>query len=198
MRRYRVAIVEPSPIVAEGLASLLASCDDMEVVSVSRSLRSWVEYGAMHKADVVVVGSQLLCALTQPLRVAVEELQGVTVVMLSTTVCDEEVLRWVDGVVNIYDDGQALARKLRAALDKDAANQYSDSHDLSERERDVLILVAKGMANKEIADRLNISIHTVMSHRKNITHKTGIKSVAGLTVYALLNNLLDQSDVEMA
>ena len=198
MRRYRVAIVEPSPIVAEGLASLLASCDDMEVVSVSRSLRSWVEYGAMRKADVVVVGSQLLCALTQPLRVAVEELQGVTVVMLSTTVCDEEVLRWVDGVVNIYDDGQALARKLRAALDKDAANQYSDSHDLSERERDVLILVAKGMANKEIADRLNISIHTVMSHRKNITHKTGIKSVAGLTVYALLNNLLDQSDVEMA
>ena len=198
MRRYRVAIVEPSPIVAEGLASLLASCDDMEVVSVSRSLRSWVEYGAMRKADVVVVGSQLLCALTQPLRVAVEELQGVTVVMLSTTVCDEEVLRWVDGVVNIYDDGQALARKLRAALDKDAANQYSDSHDLSERERDVLILVAKGMANKEIADRLNISIHTVMSHRKNITHKTGIKSVAGLTVYALLNNLLDQSDVEIA
>ena len=198
MRRYRVAIVEPSPIVAEGLVSLLASCDDMEVVSVSRSLRSWVEYGAMRKADVVVVGSQLLCALTQPLRVAVEELQGVTVVMLSTTVCDEEVLRWVDGVVNIYDDGQALARKLRAALDKDAANQYSDSHDLSERERDVLILVAKGMANKEIADRLNISIHTVMSHRKNITHKTGIKSVAGLTVYALLNNLLDQSDVEMA
>lgn len=198
MRRYRVAIVEPSPIVAEGLASMLASCDDMEVVSVSRSLRSWVEYGAMRKADVVVVGSQLLCALTQPLRVAVEELQGVTVVMLSTTVCDEEVLRWVDGVVNIYDDGQALARKLRVALDKDATNQYSDSHDLSERERDVLILVAKGMANKEIADRLNISIHTVMSHRKNITHKTGIKSVAGLTVYALLNNLLDQSDVEMA
>ena len=198
MRRYRVAIVEPSPIIAEGLASMLSSCDDMEVVSVSRSLRSWVEYGAMRKADVVVIGSQLLCALTQPLRVAVEELQGVTVVMLSTTVCDEEVLRWVDGVVNIYDDGQALARKLRAALDKDATNQYSDSHDLSERERDVLILVAKGMANKEIADRLNISIHTVMSHRKNITHKTGIKSVAGLTVYALLNNLLDQSDVEMA
>ena len=61
----------------------------------------------------------------------------------------------------------------------------------------VLVLVAKGMANKEIADRLNISIHTVMSHRKNIAHKTGIKSVAGLTVYALLNNLLDASDVNL-
>jgi DNA-binding CsgD family transcriptional regulator len=107
------------------------------------------------------------------------------------------VLRQVDGVVNIYDDQPQLLRKLRAALEQGQTNPYSDSHDLSERERDVLILVAKGMANKEIADRLNISIHTVMSHRKNITHKTGIKSVAGLTVYALLNNLLDQNDVAL-
>ena len=198
MRKYRVAIIEPSTIIAQGLASLLGSCDDFELVNVSRSLRSWVEFGAVRPTDLVIIGSQALGGLTQPLRVAVEELQGVTVVLLSTTVCDEEVLRWVDGVVNIYDDGKALVRKLRVALDKDATNQYSDSHDLSERERDVLILVAKGLANKEIADRLNISIHTVMSHRKNITHKTGIKSVAGLTVYALLNNLLDQSDVEMA
>ena len=57
------------------------------------------------------------------------------------------------------------------------------------------MLVAKGLANKEIADRLTISVHTVISHRKNISHKTGIKSVAGLTVYALLHNLLGESDV---
>ena len=68
---------------------------------------------------------------------------------------------------------------------------------MSDRERDVLVRVAKGLSNKEIADDLNISIHTVMSHRKNIAHKTGIKSVAGLTVYALLNNLLDRNDVEL-
>ena len=47
------------------------------------------------------------------------------------------------------------------------------------------------MINKEIADHLRISVHTVVSHRKNITSKTGIKTIAGLTVYALLNNLLD-------
>ncbi|MFQ8806064.1 MAG: response regulator transcription factor [Alistipes indistinctus] len=52
------------------------------------------------------------------------------------------------------------------------------------------------MTNKEIADRYNISIHTVISHRKNIARKTGIKSVSGLTVYALLNNMIDQGDVE--
>ena len=52
------------------------------------------------------------------------------------------------------------------------------------------------MLNKEIADLYNISIHTVITHRKNITRKTGIKTVAGLTVYALLNNLIDMNSVD--
>ena len=55
----------------------------------------------------------------------------------------------------------------------------------------VLVAVLTGLA-----DRYNISIHTVISHRKNIARKTGIKSVSGLTVYALLNNMIDQGDVE--
>ena len=59
----------------------------------------------------------------------------------------------------------------------------------------MLIAIAKGMMNKEIADQMNISIHTVISHRKNITRKTGIKSVSGLTVYALLKDLISEDDL---
>lgn len=66
---------------------------------------------------------------------------------------------------------------------------------LSEREKEILVSVAQGLLNKEIADRHNISINTVITHRKNITRKTGIKTVAGLTVYAILNNLLDINDI---
>ena len=109
----------------------------------------------------------------------------------------DELMRQFDAIINIFDSQMQIVRKLHAAIEQNQTNPYSDSHDLSERERDVLILVAKGLSNKEIADRLNISIHTVMSHRKNITHKTGIKSVAGLTVYALLNNLVDQNDMTL-
>ncbi|MBK8882774.1 MAG: helix-turn-helix transcriptional regulator [Bacteroidales bacterium] len=61
---------------------------------------------------------------------------------------------------------------------------------LSERETEVLKLLSKGLSNKEIADSLNISIHTVISHRKNLTQKTGIKSQSGLTIYALSNNII--------
>lgn len=192
MRRYRIAIVEPSAIIAQGVASILRSSGAADVVAIYPTLRAYADRLNVKDVEVVVVGSQV--AVGAQLR---SELQGVAVVLLSTTVVDEEVLRQVDGVINIYDDEATLMRKLRTAVEQGETNPYSDSHDLSERERDVLILVAKGMANKEIADRLNISIHTVMSHRKNITHKTGIKSVAGLTVYALLNNLLDQSDVTL-
>lgn len=192
MRRYRIAIVEPSVIIAQGVASILRSSGEADVVAIYPTLRAYADRLSVKDVEVVAVGSQV--AVGAQLR---SELQGVAVVLLSTTVVDEDVLRQVDGVINIYDDEATLMRKVRAAVEQGETNPYSDSHDLSERERDVLILVAKGMANKEIADRLNISIHTVMSHRKNITHKTGIKSVAGLTVYALLNNLLDQSDVTL-
>lgn len=68
--------------------------------------------------------------------------------------------------------------------------------ELSEREKEILVSVASGLINKEIADKHNISINTVITHRKNITRKTGIKTVAGLTVYAILNGLVDISSVE--
>jgi DNA-binding NarL/FixJ family response regulator len=70
-----------------------------------------------------------------------------------------------------------------------------DQEDLSQREREVLQLVACGFINKEIADKLYISLHTVISHRKNITRKLQIKTVAGLTIYALLNGLISSKNI---
>ena len=76
------------------------------------------------------------------------------------------------------------------ASQTDEPDSGMPSYELSQREREVLVLVAQGMQNKEIADKLCISVHTVMSHRKNIVAKTGIRSVAGLTVYAMVNKLI--------
>ena len=68
---------------------------------------------------------------------------------------------------------------------------------LSDRERDVVIGVVQGMTNKEIADHLNISINTVITHRRNIARKLQIHSPAGLTIYAIVNNLVDISSVKL-
>lgn len=66
---------------------------------------------------------------------------------------------------------------------------------LTERETEVVKLVALGKTNKEIADELSISFHTVISHRKNITEKLSIKTISGLTVYAILNKLIDANTI---
>lgn len=68
---------------------------------------------------------------------------------------------------------------------------------LSDRERDVVIGVVQGMTNKEIADHLSISINTVITHRRNIARKLQIHSPAGLTIYAIVNNLVDISSVKL-
>ena len=68
---------------------------------------------------------------------------------------------------------------------------------LSEREKDIIRCVARGMSNKEIADKLCLSIHTVTTHRRNITAKLQIHSPAGLTIYAIINKLVDISDINL-
>ncbi|MBR5430856.1 MAG: helix-turn-helix transcriptional regulator [Bacteroidales bacterium] len=90
-------------------------------------------------------------------------------------------------------ENPALFRKT-LALEKE--KEADEREELSDREKEILVCVARGMLNKEIADQNNISIHTVISHRKNITRKIGIKTVAGLTVYAILNGLIDVNTIE--
>lgn len=75
---------------------------------------------------------------------------------------------------------------------EDAEDSESGADEkLSSREKEILAAVAQGLLNKEIASKFNISIHTVITHRKNIARKTGIKTIAGLTAYAILNNLVE-------
>lgn len=68
-----------------------------------------------------------------------------------------------------------------------------NSEQLSKREKDVVICIVQGMSNKEVADHLFISVNTVITHRRNIARKLQIHSPAGLTIYAIVNNLVDIS-----
>jgi regulator of cell morphogenesis and NO signaling len=75
------------------------------------------------------------------------------------------------------------------------AGQNADA--LSDREKDVIISLVQGMSNKEIADHLFISVNTVITHRRNIARKLQIHSPAGLTIYAIINGLVDISSVKL-
>jgi len=91
---------------------------------------------------------------------------------------------------------QLLVPLLEDHLSLDTEQTGARGSILSERETEVLKQVALGYTNQEIAERLYISKHTVISHRKNITSKLGIKTVSGLTVYAVLNNLIPKDQIQ--
>ncbi len=95
-------------------------------------------------------------------------------------------------IIEQEDNEKAILRKLEKQV-RDLAKPdwaVNQPEEISEREKEVLQLVALGMTNKEIAEKLYISSHTVITHRKNITSKLGIKTIAGLTVYAVIHKLI--------
>lgn len=67
---------------------------------------------------------------------------------------------------------------------------------LSVREKEIIVCIAKGMSNKEIANSLNLSVHTITTHRRNLSSKLQIHSPAGLTIYAIVNKLIDLRDIQ--
>ena len=118
------------------------------------------------------------------------------VMALISTAADAAYASTYDGTIYLSDTSDDIEQKISTAMKAAPAEQRGEGEELSSREKEILVCVAKGMLNKEIADHFNISIYTVITHRKNITRKTGIKTVAGLTVYALLNNLIDMNAME--
>jgi len=121
-----------------------------------------------------------------------EDLKNLVMSHLPSSADQQEAYKVLQAIHSLQEDIRKHILLEETALEGRKADQPEDNT-LSAREREILVCVAKGMINKEIADALNISVHTVITHRKNITRKTGIKTVAGLTVYALLNNLLEIS-----
>ena len=83
--------------------------------------------------------------------------------------------------------------------EEDTIDVEDDKTDvLSQREKEIIICIAKGLSNKEISDELNISINTVTTHRRNISSKLQIHSIAGITIYAIANGLVRMSEIEVS
>ena len=191
----RVIICEASEIITAGLYDIIQSIAGFDVVMRLDSPEDLTEKLLATDANILVINPVLLGYNVQSLMAQwTKENPSLVCIALETNYMDELALKHFDGVIGINDSKLKIINKLNQIVQNDKGEK-SDDVELSKREIDVLVAVAKGMMNKEIADMMNLSIHTVISHRKNITRKTGIKSVSGLTVYALLNNLIDENEV---
>lgn len=195
--RIKIVIADPSQIVMNGLALMLQELPDCEVMLKTDDVQAL--YSRLHvlSPDVLIINPVMLdYTKRMTVRNLFADCANMKVVALVYSFLDAQQLRQYQGVIEITDDLQRIRSTFSQLRDTDGfTEEDADSAQLSEREKDVLVCLAKGMKNSEIADLLHISVHTVITHRKNIVRKTGIKSVAALTVYAILNNLIDEKDI---
>jgi len=188
--KKRVLIVEPSEVIVEGLKAFLDDQIRFKLLEPVADVDRLAERILSSRPDILLINPTLVDDVTKlPRR------QEMAVVALVYQYLGRDELKNYDAVVDIRDSRPAIIETLGQASTDDN-DSGKNNYELTKRETAVLVQLAQGKTNKEIADALNVSVHTVISHRKNITHKTGIKSVAGLTVYAMLNNLIDESSVK--
>ena len=194
----KVLLIVPSKIVARGIEAVLSELGEFRVEGILTDLSHASQMRLRNiDADVIILDPVVFDFVSRSsVRSHISEYSDAAVVGLQTIPMDDEQKKQYDALIGLNDDPVLIVRKLRESLDSRQDNPETEEYDLSAREKEILVCVAKGMLNKEIADACNLSIHTVITHRKNITRKTGIKTVAGLTVYALLNNLIDSSSID--
>ena len=190
--KYKVVLIEPSEIVATGIAEIINRNPEFSVV---QTLSNPAYYNSGNTdIDAIIINPAVI---DYNERLDIRSYFGDTscaMVALAHSNYEENVLRQYDDCIGIYDNAARIIQKLKSAMEENTQNPKSDINELSTRERDILTAVAKGKTNKEIADEFNISIYTVISHRRNISQKLGINSIPGLTVYAIMNKLVDMSD----
>lgn len=191
-----IAVAESSVIVRSGLVSVLKRLPDMEVEVVEVTSKDGICHCMeMHTPQILIVNPQLegwfdVDAFRQCYK------QDVKLVSLLCSMVDSSQLKGYDERVTLFDDMASLEKKITELLNI-ADEEEPDQDALSQREKEIVGCIVRGMTNKEIAEKLFISVHTVMTHRKNITRKLQIHSAAGLTIYAIVNKLVELSEVKV-
>ena len=195
---YRTVIIEPSQIIQEGIKLFLEKNPHFQIAACLPDIQSFENKYIKGGFQVILCNpATIQCYKPIHIRNLFANYPDVCLIALLYQYVDAETLQSFDGVLNIYDEGRNIPKKILKIIEtaRPENDQAADNIELSEREKEVLVALSQGFANKEIADKLCISTHTVISHRKNIVRKTGIKTVAGLTLYALFNNLISQDDL---
>ncbi len=193
--RFNIAVVETSDIIYEGLhATFFNSSAQCSIIRVD-SLNELITTINEKKVDVAIISPQCLQNRSREIKRIHKQFPNVLFVGIITSLIDKELQSIYHATYSIYDSQEQILSGICRMI-KNAHIIDSDEEDetLSERETEVLRLLICGNSNKEIADSLNISIHTVVTHRKNITIKTGIRSQSGLTIYAISKNIVAIED----
>lgn len=200
MDRRKILIIDPSEIIRLGIGCVFRNNSyQYEVISEAsfNRIKTYIKKESPH----ILILNPLLAVDNSGEQIRLLRQDAIQfnfrMVALVYAYFDEAILSLFDEVIYINDDSAKILAKIRKLADSFHGQFFQEENaSLSQRELDVIRLIALGNSNREIAEELHISIHTVISHRKNVTGKLGIKSTSGLTIYAVINKLISADDFE--
>jgi two-component system nitrate/nitrite response regulator NarL len=204
----RVLLVDDHPLVLEGIRSVLETYDHIEVVGAAESAKAGLKIALNSKPDVVLMDINMPeMNGIDAIEMFKDQLPSTRLLMLSMhdsreyiststmygasgyVLKDVSTSEIVTAIEKVAQGGTYFSTGVSEVL-MGEGTQKSHTSLLTTREQSVLLLVAEGKSNKDVATQLDISIRTVETHRKNIKKKLGISTTAGLTRYAITNGLL--------
>ena len=212
--RIKVLLVDDHPVVRRGIAACLSRHELIELVGEAADGREALEKARALKPDVVITDVEMPVMNGADLAMALaKELPGTRVLVLSVYHAPGHVLRMVQagatgymfkesppeelirGIVQVARGEPFFSENVaQIALNQVVRGQFNGVQSLTGREREVLIRIAEGLSNKEIAGALSLGVRTIETHRERAMRKLDIHSVAGLTKYALSQGWVTLND----
>lgn len=194
----QVAIAEQSVIIRSGLTSTLKRVANLKIQPVELlSAEALHDYLRTQYPHLLIVnpnfGEYFDVAQFREEHIG----QNIRLVAIVSSLTDPALLSKFDASISVFDDIETISEKLHTLLASPLEEMNAENAEsLSQREKEIVICIVKGLTNKEIAKQLFLSVHTVITHRRNISKKLQIHSAAGLTIYAIVNKLVSLEDVK--
>lgn len=200
-RHATIVTLLPSPFLRAGLETLAKSLDDKSIDIVHATTVTIADEITRRRPSLLIADPTILHPSDIP---SLRDAAGgrLRVVALYFSALHHDIVRAYDDAISIYDDAEHLAAVVTAATANartanDPTADESNRMELSPREKEVVVGVVKGLANKEIAAAMGVSVNTVTTHRRNIASKLKIHSPAGLTIYAIVSKLVSLDEVKI-
>jgi len=187
--RKNIVVLEPSKIIYEGLYASISESEYEYSFFHIHTLNEIKELIFIEDISVVLINPAVVQNRVNEFIRLKKQYNYIHWVGIIYCFFDNSTLKLFDATFQITEEITEVIRKINKICNYKSSDSLRNEH-LSKRETVVLKWLSKGLSNKEIAEKLNVSIYTVNTHRRNIMDKTGIRSLAGLTVYAVSKGII--------